>query len=116
VGNATGSPKGSSQHRRSLFRLDGDESYARSKCGQRMNSLLSANRCSIDLLKLLQEMSLSKACLDRFDTRASNRQSGSMKTVFDETEDVEANQMKDEKHYVLSSISPKAIGVSMEYL
>lgn len=27
---------------------------------------------------------------------------------------MEASQMKDEKHYVLSSISPKAIGVSME--
>jgi hypothetical protein len=54
--------------------------------------------------------------LDRFVTKASKRQSGSMKAVFDETEDVEANQMKDEKHYVLSSISPKAIGVSMEYL
>jgi len=26
-----------------------------------------------------------------------------------------ASQMKDEKHYVLSSINPKAIGVSMEY-
>jgi hypothetical protein len=38
-----------------------------------------------------------------------------MKTAFEKTENVEANQMKDEKHYVLSSISPKAIGVSMEY-
>ena len=61
-------------------------------------------------------MTPRKGALNRFDTRASKRQSGSMKTVLDETEDVEANQMKDEKHYVLSSISPKAIGVSMEYL
>ena len=61
-------------------------------------------------------MTPRKSALNRFDTRASKRQSGSMKTVLDETEDVEANQMKDEKHYVLSSISPKAIGVSMEYL
>ena len=29
---------------------------------------------------------------------------------------MEANQMKDEKRIQLSSISPKAIGVSMEYL
>lgn len=61
-------------------------------------------------------MSSSMAFLDCYDSRASKRQSGSMKAVFDKTVDVEANQMKDEKHYVLSSISPKAIGVSMEYL
>lgn len=32
----------------------------------------------------------------------------------DKTMVMKADQMKDEKHYVLSSISPKAIGVSME--
>lgn len=36
------------------------------------------------------------------------------KGYVDKTMNMEADQMKDEKHYVLSSISPKAIGVSME--